>query len=516
MFAVCAGRSSLGAQSLMRPWGPTVRAISVHSSLGRLNFFIHLDWEHRRHLLLSTSMLSLLVAHHLGFGPAPAPKPSDGVPGWLVERTLHSEAILCPWTTAPLEDDDCKWRKRMLESLRGSISTCAAPLARSNKVFAHRGAPLVAPEETEESWRIGVESGAGFIECDASITRSQTFVCRHSVCDLHFTTDILSRPELAAKCQSPFTPRTDGGAAHAECCTFDFEDAELAQLCATMEQVTNPDAATVDTYLLGAPGFRSPYIAQQRCHPLMWYEQYLALARKWRVNTIPELKDTDRQDLNDFLAATGRTVFGLADQFAREAAVRGFGRHSEAAVAKGGTVVLQTFDHRVAQHWTTIRPLPSIEFMWSTFLPLHAGEDDPDCKTFDCGAGMVISSLARQGVAFFGPPLQLLLSSAGHRTVPSNASVWYSRLAREHGAALMSWSIERSGCSTTAATPSVQPAAIGTCDWYWGSTEGISSYQHEDTLLALHVLFQDVGIAGIFADFPATASAYLNCVPSRA
>ncbi len=62
------------------------------------------------------------------------------------------------------------------------------------------------PEHTREGVLAADRMGAGIIECDVAFTKDRQLVCRHSQCDLHTTTDILARPELAAKCTQGFTP----------------------------------------------------------------------------------------------------------------------------------------------------------------------------------------------------------------------------------------------------------------------------------------------------------------------
>ena len=71
--------------------------------------------------------------------------------------------------------------------------------------------------------------GAGVIECDVTFTKDRQLVCRHSQCDLHTTTNILSVPELAAKCSQPFVPAdpATGRKASAKCCTSDITLAEF-------------------------------------------------------------------------------------------------------------------------------------------------------------------------------------------------------------------------------------------------------------------------------------------------
>jgi len=72
--------------------------------------------------------------------------------------------------------------------------------------------------------------GAGILECDVSFTGDRGLVCRHSLCDLHTTTDILLRPALAKKCTVPFTPANGTAPANALCCTSDITMAECESL----------------------------------------------------------------------------------------------------------------------------------------------------------------------------------------------------------------------------------------------------------------------------------------------
>src|SRR5678815_3293561 len=77
--------------------------------------------------------------------------------------------------------------------------------------IGHRGGgTLQFPEHTKESHEAGARMGAGVLECDMTFTQDLELVCRHSQCDLHTTTNILTIPALAAKCTKPFTPYDSG------------------------------------------------------------------------------------------------------------------------------------------------------------------------------------------------------------------------------------------------------------------------------------------------------------------
>lgn len=215
--------------------------------------------------------------------------------------------------------------------IKNSLAKCSAPLAPSAFSVSHRGSPVAFPEHSMEGYAAAISMGAMFIgartqgllprlqharlqllvlssgcpsccvrgwfsptavvndfddsthflasrlrhhpsprphaECDVAVTQDMIPVCRHSQCDLHSTTDVLWRPELAAKCSVPFRPAVfaaDGTTllepAAALCCTFDFTADEFASLCAVQDIGGGwPRASNVAEYHrnAGAPYFRS-------------------------------------------------------------------------------------------------------------------------------------------------------------------------------------------------------------------------------------------------------------------
>ena len=89
--------------------------------------------------------------------------------------------------------------------LKKELKNCQNEIfMRSDFSIAHRGAPLQFPEHTRESYEAAAIMGAGIGECDVTFTKDKELVCRHSQCDLHTTTNILTQPQLAAKCSVPF------------------------------------------------------------------------------------------------------------------------------------------------------------------------------------------------------------------------------------------------------------------------------------------------------------------------
>src|ERR1700710_1579675 len=142
--------------------------------------------------------------------------------------------------------------------LKTELSQCTGPFRKTDFSIAHRGAPLQFPEHSRESYQAAARMGAGVIECDVTFTKDRQLVCRHSQCDLHTTTNILSVPALAAKCSQPFAPAdpATGKKASAKCCTSDITLAEFKQLVAKMDGF-NPDAKTAEEYQNGTPRWRT-------------------------------------------------------------------------------------------------------------------------------------------------------------------------------------------------------------------------------------------------------------------
>ncbi|MEO1574231.1 MAG: glycerophosphodiester phosphodiesterase family protein, partial [Pseudomonadota bacterium] len=142
--------------------------------------------------------------------------------------------------------------------LKTQLKACADRFPRKTDFsIGHRGAPMMFPEHTKESYVAAARMGAGILECDVTFTKDRELVCRHSQCDLHTTTNILATP-LAAKCSEPFTSADpqSGTPASARCCTSDITLAEFRTLEGKMD-AANRNATTVEEYLGGTANWRT-------------------------------------------------------------------------------------------------------------------------------------------------------------------------------------------------------------------------------------------------------------------
>ena len=76
----------------------------------------------------------------------------------------------------------------------------------------------------------------------------------------------------------------------------------------------------------------------------------------------------------------------------------------------------------------------------------------------------------------------------------------YAKNAKLAGLKIITWSLERSGV-----------LASGNPGWYY-QTASSAIKREGDTMQVLDVLAKDVGIIGIFSDWPATVTYYANCM----
>ena len=75
---------------------------------------------------------------------------------------------------------------------------------------------------------------------------------------------------------------------------------------------------------------------------------------------------------------------------------------------------------------------------------------------------------------------------------------YYANAAKERGLDIITWTLERAG-----------PGLDG---FYYDSTAGVVELAQGDRFTLLNVLDEEVGILGIFSDWPATATFYANCM----
>lgn len=357
-------------------------------------------------------------------------------------------------------------------ALKKKLQSCMnRPVKKTDFSIGHRGAPLQFPEHTKESYEAAAKMGAGIMECDVTFTKDKQLVCRHSQCDLHTTTNILATP-LANKCSqnfSPFDP-VSGKAASANCCTSDITLAEFKTLRGKMDAF-NPKATTVDEYLKGTASWRTDLYADKGT--LLTHAESIQLFKKLGVKMTPELKSASVAMPFEGTYTQAMYAQQLIDEY-------------KAAGVKARDVWLQSFDIQDIRYWINNEPAFGKQVVYL---------DDAN-SIADLPTATDLQMYADEGFKIVAPPIWALLAlDNNNKIVPSE----YAHHAKKAGLKIITWSFERSG-----------PLKNGG-GWYY-QTINPAINNDGDMMDALHVLAKDVGVIGIFSDWPASVSYYASCM----
>lgn len=359
----------------------------------------------------------------------------------------------------------------MAESdLKEALQQCSnGPFYKTDFSIGHRGAALQFPEHTQQSYEAAARMGAGIIECDVTFTKDKELVCRHSQCDLETTTNILET-DLAAKCSVQPDMSSDTPYKNVKCCTSDITKAEFKTLKGKMD-AGNRNAKTLAEFMNATPNFRTDTYAGNGI--LMTHKESIDLFKKLGVKMTPELKSP--------------SVEMPFDGFTQEAYAQKMIDEYKMAGVKAKDVYPQSFNLDDVRYWIANERKFGKQ---AVFLEdLNVPEDLP-------AAISRLPSLAKEGVKIVAPPMWVLVTlDANNKIVPSE----YAKAAKAAGLNIITWTLERSGLLKD-----------GGGYYYQSVTDGIET--DGDTMVMLDVLAKEVGILGIFSDWPATVTYYANCM----
>lgn len=363
--------------------------------------------------------------------------------------------------------------------LKNQLAQCASnSFYRTDFSIGHRGASMQFPEHTKEAYQAAIDSGAGIVECDVTFTADKELVCRHSQCDLATTTNILAIPELANKCSVPFSPAdaANGVSATATCCTSDISLAEFKTLKGKMDGF-NPNATTVEEFMDGTPNWRTDLYAGNGT--LMTHAESIDLFKAAGVKMTPELKS----------ASVSMPYDGLTQQ---DYAQKMLDEYAAAGV-DASQVFPQSFNLDDVKYWIANAPEFAEQAVYLDDRYDLSGFDPQNSTTWSPS----MDTLAADGVKIIAPPLWMLVTlDANKAIVPSE----YAKAASAAGLKIIAWSLERSG-----------PLSEGGGGWYYQSIADAIDNEG-DTFELLDVLAKDVGVMGVFSDWPATVTYYANCM----
>ena len=346
--------------------------------------------------------------------------------------------------------------------------------------IAHRGAPLQFPEHTYDSYMASAQMGAGILECDVAFTNDGELVCRHAQNDLHTTTNIVATP-LANQCSVPPIIDANGtltNAADIECRTSDISVTDFKSLTGKMD-AANPKATSISAYMNATAPWRTDLYSQNG--EVLTLKEHIALASSLGMKHTPELKEpVVTMPFNGYSLDTYRQQ--LIDTY-------------KVAGVPTSDVYPQSFNLADIDYWINNEP----NYANNAVYLIDDSNESAAGKIFDKNDPTTwkhsLAELKARGVNIIAPATWLLVTSDGNGKLLPSA---YALQAKAHGLDILTWSLERSG-----------PLKNGGGWYYNGLNDAINN--DGDIMNVIDVLAQEVGVKGIFSDWPATVSYYANC-----
>lgn len=365
--------------------------------------------------------------------------------------------------------------------LKDKLAACLGqPARRTDFSIGHRGAPMQFPEHTVESNRAAARMGAGVLECDVTFTKDKELVCRHAQNDLHTTTNILAT-DLAATCVTPFIPASGDTPASAECRTSDITLAQFRTLAPKMDSA-DKTATTLEAYMGGVPSWRTTLYAAEPA-TLMTHAESIALFKSLGAKFTPELKE----------AVVPMPFDGMTQEDYAQKLVDEY----KAAGISASDVFLQSFNLDDIRYWIRAEPEFGAQAVYLDDRDEVWDEDEAKIDPMDPATYKpTMAELADMGVKYIAPPLWMLVTLDAEKQIVPSA---YAKAAKDAGLKIITWSLERSG------------PLVGGGGYYYQS---IADAVHSDGVMyqLVDVLARDVGVVGIFSDWPATVSFYASCM----
>jgi glycerophosphoryl diester phosphodiesterase len=346
---------------------------------------------------------------------------------------------------------------------------------RTSFSIGHRGAPMQFPEHTVESNVAAARMGAGILECDVTFTADKELVCRHAQNDLHTTTDILLT-DLADTCVTPFTPAEGDTPAAAECRTSEITLDQFRTLTPKMD-AANTAATTVEDYVGGTATWRTDLYSIAPA-TLMTHAESIELFDALGADFTPELKSP--------------SVEMPFDGFSQEDYAQKLVDEYKAAGIDPSRVWPQSFNLEDVLYWIENEPDFGAQavYLMDEYETVE-GYDPMDPETWP----HTMAVLKEMGVNIIAPPTWMLVTLDDGGIVPSELAI----RARAAGIDIITWTVERSGSLTTGG------------GWYYQSIADVTD--NEGVVFELiDVLAQEVGVLGIFSDWPATVTYYASCL----
>lgn len=264
-----------------------------------------------------------------------------------------------------------------------------------------------------------------------------------------------------------------------QCCTSDLTRAEFKSLKPKMD-ASNPAATTAQGYLGGTANWRTDLYTGQG--QLLTFRESIALNEELGVKHTPELKGASHPErVVAIFGSQARYAQKLIDEL-REAGV------------SAEKVWAQSFNKDDVLYWVKQEPAFGKQAVYLDSI-------DPTVNPpITRQTVSELQQLKQQGVKIIAPPMWALLAvnNAGE-VVPSA----YAMDIKKAGLDIIAWSFERADLRQGASK----------AGWYYQfDPQGKAIRKDSDMYKALDVLAREVGILGIFSDWPATVTYYASCM----
>ena len=150
----------------------------------------------------------------------------------------------------------------------------------------------------------------------------------------------------------------------------------------------------------------------------------------------------------------------------------------------------QSFNRDDVLHWVNTHPEFAAQAVYLDGRDAEPGFDPSNAQTWSPS----MAELVNQGIEVIAPPIWMLLDLDNNNQIVPSA---YAKAANEAGLKIIAWSLSALG--------RLRAVAVGT------TNQSPMPLFDGVMMQVLDVLAQDVGVIGVFSDWPATTTYYANC-----
>jgi glycerophosphoryl diester phosphodiesterase len=239
----------------------------------------------------------------------------------------------------------------------------------------------------------------------------------------------------------------------------------------------DPAATDIAAYVMATPNWRTDLYAAAG-GTLLTHAESIALLRDLGVKFMPELK----------APVVDMPFNGFTQEMYAQALIDDY----KTAGIPPSDVWVQSFNLADLRYWLEAEPAFGAQAVLLDGRYTRDGFDPMRPETWQPS----MAEVAGLGVRYIGPPIWMLLTLDGDQIVATP----YAKEAKAAGLEIIPWTLERSG-----------PLAQSHGAWFLQSVAAEID-DDGDIYRVLDVLAQEIGVAGVFSDWPATVTYYANCM----